>query len=84
MKQQFAVTHTVRQTELPALLDSWFTNIPSVKMLCQQKKTVSLYFHKNITCLYVGLLRIGQVSAVSRKIVRGLVTTDCCFMGDIV
>ena len=33
MKQQFAVTHTLCQTEIPALLDSWATNTPSVKML---------------------------------------------------
>jgi hypothetical protein len=33
MKQQFAVTHTICQTEIPALQDSWFTNTLSVKML---------------------------------------------------
>ena len=26
MKQQFVVTHTVRQTYIPVLLDSWVTN----------------------------------------------------------
>jgi hypothetical protein len=37
MEQQFFVTHTVRENEIPALLDSWVTNTPSVKMLCPQK-----------------------------------------------
>jgi hypothetical protein len=27
MKRQFVVTHTIRQTEIPALLDSWVTNL---------------------------------------------------------
>jgi len=33
IKQQIVVTHTTRQTESPALLDSWDTNIPSVKTI---------------------------------------------------
>jgi len=32
MKQQFVVTHTVHKTEIPALLDSWVTNTPSVEL----------------------------------------------------
>ena len=38
MKQQFVVTHTIRQNEIPALLDSAVMNTTSVKMLCPQKK----------------------------------------------
>jgi hypothetical protein len=38
-----------------------------------------LYFRKNITCLRVGLLRIGQVRSVSYKTVCRWVTTNCCF-----
>jgi hypothetical protein len=34
MKHQVVVIHTVHQTEIPALLDSWITNTPSVKMFC--------------------------------------------------
>jgi len=30
MKQQFVVNHLIRQTEIPALLDGWVTNTPSV------------------------------------------------------
>jgi hypothetical protein len=33
MEQQFVITHTICQTEIPGLLDSWVTNTPSVKML---------------------------------------------------
>ena len=59
-KRQFVVTHTIRQTKIPALLDSCVTNTSSV--MCPQKNNcLSLYFCKNITCLSVGLLRIGQV-----------------------
>jgi len=28
------ITHTIRQPEIPTLLDSWVTNTASVKMLC--------------------------------------------------
>jgi hypothetical protein len=45
MKQQFVVTHTTHQTELAALLDSWVTNTPSVKM-SPQKNCFSLCFLK--------------------------------------
>ena len=40
IKQQSVVTHTIRQTETPALPDSWATNTSSVKMLCQKKKKI--------------------------------------------
>jgi hypothetical protein len=36
-KEQFFVTHKVPQNEIPSLLDSWFKNTPSVKMLRPQK-----------------------------------------------
>ena len=32
MKQQFVVTHTIRQTEIRALMDSSVTNTPSVNI----------------------------------------------------
>ena len=35
-KQQFVVTHTIRETEIPALPDSSVTNTTSVKMLKQE------------------------------------------------
>jgi hypothetical protein len=81
-KRQFVVTHTILQTEIPALV-SWIEHDDSVKILCPQINGLSLYFYKNIICLRVGLLRIGQVFSVSRKIVYWWVTTSCRFMSDI-
>jgi len=51
MKQQFVVSHTTRQTEISALVDSLVTKSPSVRILCPQKKIVLSHLHKNITCL---------------------------------
>jgi hypothetical protein len=42
MKQQFAVTHTIRHTEIPALLDSWVTN--TLSKCCAHKKLLVLVF----------------------------------------
>jgi hypothetical protein len=47
-KQQFVIAHTIRQTEIPALLDGWLKYKLSVKMLCLQKKIAS---RKNINML---------------------------------
>ena len=59
MTQQTAVTHTLRQTEIPALPDSSVTNTPSIKLLCPQQNCLSAYFRKKtITCLSVCLLRV--------------------------
>jgi hypothetical protein len=33
MKRQFVVTHTVRENEISAFIDSGVTNTPTVKML---------------------------------------------------
>ena len=43
MKQQFVATHTIRQMETPALLNSWVTNTPYVKTFYPQKKIASPY-----------------------------------------
>jgi hypothetical protein len=67
MKWQCIGTHTIRQTQFSALIDSWVTSTPSIKMLCPQKNCLFLYFPKNITCLSVGLLSIGHVFSVSCK-----------------
>jgi hypothetical protein len=61
MKQQFVITHTILQIENHALLDCSATNTLSVKMFFPQESCFFLYLVKNITCLIVGLLRIGQV-----------------------
>jgi len=41
MEQKFVVTHTIRQTEIHALIDSWVTDASFVKMLCAQKNIAS-------------------------------------------
>ena len=69
MKRQSVITHTIRHTDLDTLLGIWVTNAPSVKMLCQKK--FSLYSHKNVRCVSVGLLRIGQVFIATCKTVCG-------------
>jgi hypothetical protein len=42
-KRQFDVSHTIHQTEIPALQDNWVTNTPSVKTFCPQKKIACPY-----------------------------------------
>ena len=43
-KEQFVVTHAIRQTDFTALLDIWVTNTPSVKMLWLQNFASSYVF----------------------------------------
>jgi len=61
VKQQFVVSHTIRQNEIPALPDSWATSTSSAKMLYPQKHSFYLYFRKHITCLSLDLLKNCQV-----------------------
>jgi hypothetical protein len=42
-KQQFFVPHTTCKTEIPAFLDNWLTNTPSVKTLCPQKLVLLIF-----------------------------------------
>ena len=76
-KKQFVITHTIRQTEIPALLDSSVTNTHSVKMLCKQTSCLSVCFRKIILWLSFGLLRIGQVFCASCKFIYLWVMTIC-------
>ena len=79
MKRHFVVTRTIPQTEIPTLPDIWVTNTTSVKILCPQKNCLSLHYRKNITCLSVGLLKIGQFFFLSCTSVDGWVTTIAVF-----
>lgn len=72
MKWQIVVTHTICKTEILALLDSLVTNTPSNKILCQQKNGLSLYSHKNLTCLSVGLSRTGHIFSISYNLCIGV------------
>jgi hypothetical protein len=59
MQLQLAVTCTIFQPEIPALLDSWVKNTLSVKMLWPQNGYFSLYFCENITFQNGGLLNFN-------------------------
>ena len=84
MKRQYVVTHTVSQTEISTLLDSWFKNTPSVEMLFLQKNIASLcILILKKSCPHVELLRICQGFSLSCKIVYPFVRTSCCFVSDM-
>ena len=61
LKWRFVVSHTISQTDIPASLDCWVANTPSVKMLCPPNYCMSLFFRRNVTCLSDRILRIRQV-----------------------
>jgi len=48
VKEHFIVTQTIRKIEISALLGSWVTNTPAVKMLCPQENCFSLCCRKNL------------------------------------
>ena len=77
------MSHTIRQTDTPALLDEGITNAPSDKMLCPQNNFFFFYIHKNTTRLHVGLLSIGECFSFSCNIVIRRVTTYYSFVSDI-
>jgi hypothetical protein len=79
MKNKFVVTYAIRRTEIPALLNTWVTNAPSVKILSTKKNCYSSFFLKIMTCLNVESVTFS----VFCKTVYPWVTTNCCFMRDI-
>ena len=58
MKEQLDVTHTICQSEIPALIDNWAANASSVKTM-QKKKSFHLYFCKNITGLILTIKNLS-------------------------
>ena len=62
VNQPFVVIHTIRQNEIPALPDSWVTNISCAEMLYPQKNSFYLYFRTNTTCLSRSLVLSQMVS----------------------
>ena len=74
LKERFAVTHTIRQSKIPALLESQVTK----HTFCQnhvstQTNCFSLYLRKNLTWLKVCILRTCQVFLSPVKLcIRGL------------
>jgi len=65
MKWLFFITHTLRQTEIPTLLDSWVTNTHFVKMFHPQENCLSLYFiifiHFSMTAFPFHLLKRSKI-----------------------
>jgi hypothetical protein len=68
MKQQFVITHTICHTAIAALLDGSVTNKHTFCQNVATKKSLSLYFRKNVTCLSFGLLRVCQFFLSSVKL----------------
>ena len=57
MEEPFVITHTIRHTEIPALLDGWVKYMLS-KCCAHKNKIASPYIYvKTLTCLCVGLLK---------------------------
>jgi hypothetical protein len=81
MKRQFVVTHTIQQTEIHTLLDSWVTNAPSVKMLGPQKIAGPYIFVKKQIMLKCQSIDDQSSVSLSRKSAYRRVMTNCCFMG---
>ena len=79
MKRSFVVTHTIRQSEITAMLDCPVTNAPSVKTLYPQKNCSFSYFRKNIVCLSVGLLAEVKFSASYNTVFRRIMTGGWVF-----
>jgi len=48
MEKQFVLAHTNRQTDIPTLLRSWFTNTSYIKMLCSQQNACPYIFVKTL------------------------------------
>jgi hypothetical protein len=46
MKRQFVVTNTIRQTEFPALLDTWSKKHTFCQNIVSTNISVSLYFRE--------------------------------------
>ena len=82
MGQHFIITHTICQTEILYYQTLGLKRHIMSKCCVYKKNRYSLYFHKNVICICVGLLRTGQV-VVSCKTVCQWVMTNCCFMSDI-
>jgi hypothetical protein len=92
VKQNCNIVHETATFHNPHNLSYWESCITRqlglqmhlLSKSCIHKNIASDIFHKNIIYLNVCLLRICQVFSVSCKIVSSWVTTDCCFMSDMI
>ena len=74
MKQQFVVTHTTRQTGIPAPLDRPVTNSFRQNVVSTAKFIVRV-FPVTLHALSAGLLKMGQVFTLYCNIPVGISTT---------
>ena len=84
MKQQFVVTHTLRPTEIPTITMQFSYKHTFCQNVVPTAKLLSLLFPENVTCLSVCMPRNGPVFSVSCKIEYQWVTTNCCFVSDMI
>jgi len=75
VKQQYVLTYTVYQIEIPALLDSWVTNTPFVKEIASP-----YIFLKKHNMLKHSSIKDQSSFSVSCKIVCQWGMTNFCFM----
>jgi len=69
------VTHTIRQTENPALLDIWVTNTTSLKMLCAQTNCLSLF-----SCFLYNSVSVGYDKLLFHEGCNTVLTDDVCML----
>jgi len=90
--RQFVVTHAIRQSAVPAWLDSWVTNKPSVKMLCLQKLFFLTFSWKQNMFNCWSIRDLTSFSATSKIIYIYIyiyiyacvwVRIHCCFVNNI-
>jgi hypothetical protein len=80
-KQQYVVTHTIRQTEVPACQAS---NTPSVKIFYPQKNTSYIFAKKKTDVLKCSPIKNLSSFCVSCKSVYWWVTINRYFISDMI
>jgi len=76
------ITHTVRRTEIPAQLDSWVKDTPSVKT-CPLKIAGSSYLHKKKPAQVLVCRGFTKFVLSPVKLCGQCITTTCSFMCDM-
>jgi hypothetical protein len=69
------VTHTIRQTENPALIDSWITNTTSLKMLRAQTNCMSLFY-----CFLYNSASVGYDKLLFHEGCNRVLRNDVCML----
>ena len=69
IKQQYVVTHTIPQTDIPSVINSWVTNTLSGKLLCLQNLSLLTFSQKQNMLKYWSINDLWSIF-VSCKIVK--------------